>query len=416
MLPKDAEEIQRNTTYGQLKELSKEEAVESLPAIVGNVVLQGLKSKKMNIEARLVDLSKRYKDKHPSMVALNTRLKYINDQINIETVRTLGSVKASLAGGLQVNNIRVIDYAQAPKDPIKPKKLENILTGMILSFLFCALYIYLTEQFDNSIKDQGDLEDKIGLPYLGAIPSLEAIKSRLKISTDDLADIDKDPGMSEAVRNVRTNLIFSAPENSMKTILVTSVLPQEGKSFVSSYLAFSFAKNGMKTVIVDADLRKPRLHKIFNVARTPGLVNALVENISVENAVSDTIYPNLYVMPSGSNTPNPLELLSSKKINEIITELAKRFDKIIIDTPPSFNISDALVLSKAANFTVFVTRSGMVSSDVLTKVKDRFVSSGAKIAGAVINFSDVSKNSYYDNKYYHKYYKSYYSENEEAKV
>lgn len=410
--PEDAREIEKSTLYGQMKDLSREDIVNSLPSVTGSPVIQRLKAERIGIETELANLSRRYKSKHPTIIALNTKLEYINAKIVTETSGILGSLKADLTGRLQLNNIRVVDYAQAPKAPIKPKKMKNIMTGLIFSFLLGVGIIFLMDQLDDAVKDQESVEDRLGLPYLGSFPSLGSSKGLKSDAVVNFADIEKDPGSAEAIRNLRTNLIFSAPKDILKTVLVTSVLPQEGKSFIASYLAFSFAKAGMRTLLIDADVRKPRIHKIFGIDSSPGLVNILVENTSIERAVRKTPYELLYVLPSGSKTPNPLELFGSAKLNELVGELSSKFDKIIIDTPPSFNISDALVISKNSNSSVFVAKYGMVSTDVLRKIKNRFFAIESKIAGVIINFSDIEKSSYYNYKYHHKYYKSYYASDE----
>ncbi len=411
--PEDAKEIERNTIYGQLKDISKEEAVESLPSIVNNNILQQLKTEKIGVETELANLSRRYKENHPKMVALNTKLKFINDKIELETGRILSSLRADIAGRLQVNNIRIIDYAQVPRSPIKPQKAKNILLGLFFSTFLGIGIIFLMEHLDDSVKNQEDVESRLGIPYLGDFPILKTILPSLKFIPHKLDEIDKNVDASEAIRNIRTNIIFSVPKDSLKNVLITSTLPQEGKSFLSSYIAFSFAKNGFKTLILDADIRKPRMHKFFEIERAPGLVNLLVESVPLEAAIKKTPYDNLYVLPSGSKTPNPQELLSSVKLDELIQKLSGSFEKIIIDTPPSFNIADALVLSRLSDMVIFVTKSGTVSKDALIKIKDKFSATGSRIAGTIINFSEMEKNSYYKYRYYHKYYKDYYSSDED---
>jgi len=410
----DRRNMEKSTIYGQLKELNREDAIDSLPSVVSNPVIQRLKSEKLGYETELANLSKRYKEKHPKIIAIRTKLGFAEEAIRAETVKTLNMIKADLAGRLQVNNIRVIDYAEAPKVPISPNKPRDIMSGLILSVFIGLGTIFFMESLDDSVKNKRDVEDEINLPYLGEFPFLkDKLSAGLKSGRFD--DIDKNSEAAEAIRSIRTNIIFSAPKEELKTVLITSTIPQEGKSSLASYLAYSFAKNGIKTLLIDGDTRKPALNKHFGIERSPGLTNLLVEEIRAADVIRPTKYPNLYVMPCGAKSPNPLELLGSEKISVLIKELSEEFGKILIDTPPSLALSDALVLSKIANGVIFVAKSGFISKDVLKKVKERFIVTNPRVLGVVMNFFSMGEHSYYKDKYYHKYYKNYYHPDKQEK-
>ena len=409
--PKDAAEIERHTVYGQLKDISSEEATDSLPSVINNIVLQRLNAEKIEAETELANLNKRYKEKHPKIVALNNKLTFINDKTETEKSRILTGLKAGLAGRLQANNIRVIDYAQVPVAPITPKRMKNALMGFFFSLFLGLGIIFFMEYIDDSIKNQENVEEDLGLPYLGDFPSL---KIAIPDKYERVTEIDKDTGAAEAIRNIRTNIEFSSLKDSLKTIAITSTVPKEGKSFLASFLAYAFAKNGVKTLIIDADIRRPTMHKLFDIDQKPGLVDLLVESDSLNNAIKKTTHDNLYVLPSGSRAPNPVELLGSNRINELLKELSFTFGKIIIDTPPSLTISDALVLSKATNATIIITKYGQIGKNIFSRVTGRFRAVGSKVLGVVINFTDIEKSSYYKHIYYNKYYKNYYSNEDEA--
>lgn len=409
--PKDAAEIERHTVYGQLKDISREEATDSLPSVINNIVLQRLNAEKIEAETELANLSKRYKERHPKIVALNTKLAFITDKTEVEKDRVLTGLKADLAGRLQANNIRVIDYAQVPASPITPRRMKNAVSGFFFSLFLGLGIIFFMEYIDDSVKNQENVEEDLGLPYLGDFPSL---KIAIPDKYERVTEIDKDTGAAEAIRNIRTNIEFSSLKDSLKTIAITSTVPKEGKSFLASYLAYAFARSGVKTLLIDADIRRPTMHKLFDVDQKPGLVDLLVESDSPDNAVRKTPYDNLYVLPSGSKAPNPVELLGSNRISELLKEFSFTFDKIIIDTPPSLTISDALVLSKATNATIIVTKYGQIGKNIFSKVAGRFRAVGSKVLGVVINFTDIEKSSYYKHRYYHKYYKNYYSAEDEA--
>ncbi|MGB2705781.1 MAG: polysaccharide biosynthesis tyrosine autokinase [Candidatus Omnitrophota bacterium] len=415
----DVKKIERHTVAGDLKSLSREEAIESLPSIAGDPVLRSLKAEKDTIENELFGLSQRYKEKHPTIVALKRRLEYVNEKIPLERERILNSIRTDLLGVFRINNIRIIDYAKPPKYPMGTNTKQDIIYSIFFSTFLGLGVIFLTEYLDDTIKNQQDIENKLNLPYLGEFPLLDgdmavsatAGDSGSKHAYNEFIKLEKSHEIFEAIRNIRTNIIFSAPKESLKNILITSAIPQEGKSFLASYLAFAFAKNGVKTLIIDADVRKPNMHRLFNFERSPGLTNILAEGMLAEDVIKKTNFENLWVLTSGSKTPSPLELMGSLKMKALVKEFSSKFEKIIIDTPPSLLLSDALVLSKISDATILVAKSGGVSKEAINKIKERFTPDG-KILGVILNFFEVKKHSYYYKyRYYHKYYKNYYTSN-----
>ena len=406
--PKEAENIKKHTLYGQFNELSEEDSIESLPPIAQDPLLRSLKNQKVGLQTQLVQLGSRYKNKHPKMIVLNSELAFVNEKIETETDRILKSVKADLAGRLQANNVRVINYAEVPKRPIKPQKTKSMVYGFLISSLLSIGVIFFTEYLDDTIKNQDDIEKTLGLPYLGCFSSIPET-DRSTDSAIDFNVLDKKSDPSIAIRNIKTNILFSAAQERSKTLLITSTTPQEGKSFLSSYIAFAFAKDGKKTLLLDLDIRKPSLHTIFSKKRAPGITNLLVEDIELDNLIHKTKYDNLSLITAGASTPNPLELLNSDKMKDFMCQISNRFEKIIIDSSPGFFLPDAVNLSRLANMTLFVTKSGAISKDALLKLKGRFLSAGTLPIGVVLNFFEMKKHLPYHNKYYYSYYKRYYS-------
>lgn len=411
--PEEAGELEKHTVYGQLKDMSKEEMMESLPSIINNPVLQKLKSEKVTIETEKANLIKRYKKAHPQMIAIDNKLMFIDEQINAEVSRTLRSVRADLAGTLQANNIRVVDYAEVPEKPIRPNIPLNILLGLFASVFFGGGIIFLTEYLDDSIKNEEDVEKKTGLPFLGHFPILKTTLPH-KFSDHVFGDIDKNEiDACEAIKALRTNILFSMSGSNTKNMLITSTVPQEGKSLLSAYLAYSFAQNGEKTLLIEADLRKPSVHRMFNLERKPGLTNIIIENLESKNVVKKTTYDNLYVLTAGTSTPNAVELLGSVKMKKLLEKLSSEFEKIIIDSPPSLVLSDSLALSKFVDGVVIAVKAGYISADAVNKLKGKFIASGGKIIGIALNFFEVTQHAtYYHHKYYRRYYKDGYPKNE----
>ena len=206
---------------------------------------------------------------------------------------------------------------------------------------------------------------------------------------------------SEAIRILRTNLQFTFFENDMKTVLITSSIPGEGKSFISSNLSAAFAIQNKKVLLVDCDLRKGRQHEIFNLKNELGLSNLLIDNIkNYKKYIQKTDVENLWVLPKGITPPNPSELLSSDKNLSLLAMLKEEYDLIILDCPPVNAVTDALVLTKMADEVVIVSAYKITPMDLLVQTKKLLENNGAKIAGVVVNRMTKMKNKYYYNKYY----------------
>ena len=219
--------------------------------------------------------------------------------------------------------------------------------------------------------------------------------------------------ISEAYRTLRTNIEFSNLDKPLNTIMVTSAVPQEGKTTNCVNLALTIAESGKKVIIVDADFRVPLIHKIFNSDSKPGLTNVLVDNKKLSEVIkkADGIDANLYYIPCGPIPPNPSELLGSDKMKTIIEELKQQADTIIFDSPPTIGFADSLVLANQLDGVVLLLSSGEVSRDAAKQAKSLLEKAKAKILGVVLNKVDIKRESYYH--YYHYYNYSKYYDTEE---
>lgn len=216
--------------------------------------------------------------------------------------------------------------------------------------------------------------------------------------------------ISEAYRTLRTNIKFSSFDKEIKSLVITSSGPSEGKSTTACNLAIVMAQTGNKTILIDCDQRKPRLHKIFELSNECGLSNILADEVEFKDAVYKTQIENLEMLPSGTKPPNPAEILSSEKMNEFLQGLKERYDSIIIDTPPIVAVTDAQLLSTYVDGCVLVIASGQTDRNAAIKAKGLLDKVGAKILGVVLNKVDTSNKGYYGARYY-----DYYSEDYECK-
>lgn len=215
--------------------------------------------------------------------------------------------------------------------------------------------------------------------------------------------VDKNPksSVAEAIRIIRTNIEFSGVDKQVRSILITSSVPGEGKSFISTNLATAFAQNGSKVLLMDCDMRKGRLHKIFNIENDKGLSNLLLENVEVRfnSYIRRTHIENLYILPKGVVPPNPSELLNSPKTKVLLRTLREKFDYVVLDGTPVNGLTDSLILTKYVDKTVIVTSVNQTKTNELEFTKKSLVSVGADIAGVIVNKTSDVHGSYYGNYY-----------------
>lgn len=209
--------------------------------------------------------------------------------------------------------------------------------------------------------------------------------------------------VSEAYKTLRTNIQFSSLDSRIKTLVITSSGPAEGKTTTSSNLAVTMAQGGHKTIIIDCDQRKPKLHKVFGISNTLGLSNFLIGEAKFQEVVQVTEVENLHVLTAGVRPPNPSELLASSRMKNFIEELKKEYDHIILDTPPVIMVTDAQILSRYADGSILVVASGEADKEAAVRAKELLEKVNSRILGVVLNKIDTSRKGYYGH-YYTYYY------------
>lgn len=362
-------------------------------------------------------------------------IKYNILKQDVETARGLytdflqktNQAKAQLAE--QNNNIRVIQKAQVPAIPVGPRKTQIVAIAFLLSLGMGIGLAFFLEYLDNTIKTIEDVERYAQLPTLGIIPPVAAapglLKSALKgnreiatqgdgsqlaleVKPNDVQNalvlsLDTHSLAGEAYRALRTSLLLSAAGTPPKTMLITSSQPGEGKSTTTVNTAISLAQLGAKVIIVDCDLRKPSIHKHLDVSPSAGVSNFLSSKSGTEGLIQKLAIPNLDVMPSGPIPPNPAELLSSKRMADLIETLSEEYDHVLIDSPPVINVTDPVILSTMVDGTIMVVHGGKTTRDAVQRARQDLSSVRAKIYGAVLNNVDFKKDGY--DYYYYRYSK-----------
>lgn len=301
-----------------------------------------------------------------------------------------------------MDNVTVIDKAEVNKKQSNDTMFRDLILALLVSVVGTSGIVFVIYYFDDRLRDTDYIENDIKLPVVAKV-----FKDHNGIEL--LVDKKPNASASESIRTLRTNLQFASVDEDIKTILVTSTLPGEGKSFISANLATSFAQTGKKVLLVDCDLRKGRQHKIFKLNGKNGLSNLLVTSLTKLNSfVYSTRIENLSVITRGVVPPNPSELLNSKKNKELIEKLKSNFDIIILDGAPIVGLSDSLILSSFVDKVLLVTSIGHTPKTELLNTKNALEKVGAHIAGCVANNINVKSHSYGNYYYYNNYY--YYSD------
>jgi exopolysaccharide transport family protein len=331
--------------------------------------------------------------------------------------------EAGVTAGLRSNNFRIVDVARVPTAPSGPNILRNLGFALALGLSTGIGLAFLLESMDNTVRTPEQAQTISALPSLGMIPlgsrSMKLMGSREKLalaaSKEAVELVTKSrprSQMAESYRALRTSLLLTFAGGPPKVILITSALPEEGKTTTSVNSAIVLAQKGTRVLLIDADLRRPSIHKTFGMGPKLGLSNVLTGTATLQQAIiPSTILPELFILPAGTPPPNPAELLASTKMKNILEELRKQYDHIVIDSPPTLSVTDAVVMSTSADAVVLVIRSGHTTKPALRRARDILLQVNARVCGVLVNAVDLnSPDYYYHYEYQGKYGRDYYQE------
>lgn len=383
-------------------------AYEMIPAIANNRLIQELKSQEVKLQTQIGEFSQRYTEKHPSVVSLKTQLGLLQSRIDSEIEKAAGSFKTELSGQLKGNNARVVDRARLPRAPIRPNKLFYRLGGVAVGLTLGLGLAFLLELLDQTIRSQEHVEQRLNLPFLALIP-LSSPPKGTKPFAEMLAPT---PSLSsEAFRNMRTLVDFAHMSATHAPMLVTSSVQEEGKSHVSSNLAVAYAQMHPRVIIIDGDLRRPSLHRRFQVANERGLTNFLATGEDageLSGLLQETGIPNLKILPCGPRPPNPSELLNTPRVAAVLAWAVANFDRVLVDSPPLFPISDTILWGRHVKHAIFVVRSGKTRLPLIKNATKRLEVSGIKPLGVVVNAATQGSLAYsHYGGYHYQYYRAY---------
>jgi capsular exopolysaccharide synthesis family protein len=313
--------------------------------------------------------------------------------------------EAQVSAGLKASNIRIVDSAEVPKGPVKPRVLFNLVLGIILGLAAGVGLAFFQEYLDKTLKTPDEVERLLRLPSLGVLPKFH-LNGASAVDEDNLVPaipdevvslapaIQTSPEFIEAFRSLRTSILLSASPVP-KLILVTSALPGEGKTTTAVNLGATLTSLGSRVVIVDCDMRRPSCHRSLGVQNSPGFVQCLTGRVALRDALlSVPGVTNLSVIPCGPIPPNPAEILSSPLAGELLRELRTEFDYVLVDSPPLLSVADSRILATLTDAAVLVARAFETPYDIVRRARALLYSADARILGVALNGVDISRDSY----------------------
>jgi succinoglycan biosynthesis transport protein ExoP len=369
---------------------------------------------------KISEISQRYGEKHPALIQAKLELgeaqrafneakdasielsrkefKFQELQREVQTNRNLYDTfftrikQANDSLELQTANARIVDSAVTPSSPFKPRKALLVSLALVLSLMFGALLAFMLDYLDSTFKGAEDVEDKLGVSMLGMVP---LVKQKKKEAAGLLFLDDNQKNYAEAMRTVRTSVVLSGIDKPHRTIMVTSSVPSEGKSTSAINLAVAIGQME-RVLLIDADMRKPTIAKVLNLPpNSPGLSNLVAGTATLDDCILHMEDANIDVLTSGLIPPNPSELLSSHKFAELLRKFAQEYDRVIIDSPPTLLVSDALLMSKVVDAVVYVIRSDITTHQTVRTGVNRLLAVKAPIIGVILNKVNMKKAAQY---------------------
>ena len=456
--------VEVETRYNQAVEFAQNPAMlDSIPDVLSNAIIQQIKTMEVELSQRKSELSKKYGANHPQMVALQSELKNLQSKKEQEITRIVNSLnntykialakenslkdalatqkneslnlnqkaveytnlyrqaqsakemyalllkrfkEKSVSENLKADNIRIVDKAELPRAPVKPQKARNIFVAIILGLIVAAGAAFFLEYLNNTLNSPEDIKRHLHIPFLGIVPlhaAKDAASPEGKMAPALVAIHAPLSNISESYRAIRTNILFSMAEVEPQVILVSSTVAQEGKTTTAVNLAIVMAQYGYKVVLIDCDFHRPQVRSLFGIKQDEGMVNLLVGNKDLKDALFETEIPNLQVIHSGRIPPNPSEILGSRAMQVLLIKLKQDFNKIIIDSPPLAGVTDSLVTAKAVDGVVLVVRAGKTARGIVGTAVESLQGIGAKVLGAVLNCYDTTTDGYYYSRHYYGY-------------
>jgi len=454
-------ETRRKRINAQVEYMQATEGeLESLPAVLEGELVRNLQEQHAELQSEYKEMGKIFKDSYPKMQQLKSKLTDIEETLNKESQKLVSGLKnryeqlqaqekeltaqvevqqsklldlkdrsisynilkreweanrelytgllekqkdVSVAAGMELNNISVVDEAAIPVGKHSPKTERNVAIAGVFGLMGGIGFAFLLAFLDNTFKTREDLEQALGLTFLGLVPKAGTDKRNPpKVPLPLIAQLDPMDPIAEAVRSIRTSVLFSRPHDVPKKLLLTSTTSGEGKSTIAVNFASVLAQNGARVLLMETDLRRPTIADWLDVERSPGLS----EHLSGLDGdfVKATRYDNLYCVPAGGHAANPAELLGSPRMDDYLNSLGTHFDFIVIDGPPILGLADSMVLSTKVDGVMLMVKAGSTEKEAVQETVKRLRTINAPLIGSILNYVDFSQREY---GYYQSYYYGY---------
>ena len=453
---------QKEVLYSQIKAISGGLSPESIPAVGQSPSVQTAKGHVIEAQRAREAMAAKYGEKHPNLVKANGDLAEAQRQYEVEISRAVQQIKndydtalleeqtmsralegakadaqdlskksvnynvmereansnrqvyqsllqraneLKVSSNSRQNNVRVVDHAEVPKGPMAPAGRRTWLLSLGVGLVLAVGVAYGLDYMNDTIKTPEDVTRRLKLPFLGLVPSVRGDKHPMLSSSNVPHDF------GESFRALRTSLISKYPGEGTKIVMVTSAQPLEGKTTTAANIAMALAFGGSRVLLVDADMRRPGLHRPLRLTNERGLSQVLTGQARVRDVIQRTVDPNLLAITAGKMPPNPSELLASERMKTLLTNLSHGpFDWIIIDTPPVLAVTDAVILAPAVSGVTIVIGAEMTRRRLAERAIETVMQTRPKYAAVVLNKVDFARNKYYYSRYYGHQYKNYYVE------
>jgi polysaccharide biosynthesis transport protein len=439
--------IEAEAQYRELVAIEhNRDALDAFPAILSNGFIQQLKGTLVAQQREYAQMSQTLGERHPQLVELRTALETTERRLDAEVARVVDSLRqtyrsavaeetsltraldeakrealalnrrgieyaalereaesmrlvyqtllqrakeTSVSRELRSTNIRVIDPARRPGRPVHPRTTLNLLMAVAAGLFLGVGAAFVVETVDDRIKTPDDVRTQLGLPFFGLVPEI-----RMGEKTPSLLE-DPPPSFVEAFRTLRTSVVSSPDAKGPVSIVVASASPGEGKTTVAANLAMTLAQAHQRVLLVDGDMRRPRMHELFDQQLEPGLSNVLAGTASLADVLRPTSLAGLTVLSAGTPSPDAPELLGSAAFNHLFGILKEHYPWVIVDCPPALSVTDASLVASQATGIVFVVGSGMTGARTARLAIEELQRTGARVLGSVLNRADLQHHPYY---------------------
>lgn len=443
-----------------IAEVTYKQAVDSetgsLPAVLSDPVIRELRTRKAELRAEYEEMGRLFKDTYPKMLQLKSKINEIDAALRAESEQLVSGLKNrylqlqeeqqklseqleeqrtklldlkeraisynilkreweasrelysgllsrqkdfSVASGLEFNEASILDKAVVPTDKHKPDNVKNVAVAGVFGLMGGVGIAFLLAFLDNTFKTREELEQTLGIPFMGIVPNVPSSKDNQIVPISLISAYQPANALAEAIRSIRTGMLFSRPEHVPKKILITSTTSGEGKSTVAINLALILAQGGSKVLIIDTDLRRPVVGKWLQTEAGPGLADYLEGKEA--DVVQSTSFENLFVVPAGWNCVRPTDLLGSLRMRDYLSMVSERFDFVILDGPPCLGVADSMLLSAKVDGTLLVVKANSTEKYVVAETVNRLRMVNAPLIGSILNFVNLDQPEY---GHYGKYY------------